>query len=107
MLSLGKQSQRLRPTSPREDTFTVQILDAHLISRFGVSVHVGVKKPGFSYRKPSLATKKHRKPYYFACGAPKTRFLVYPLNGYDLGNIAYHTWRVRAVVRYERPTVSR
>ena len=46
-----------------------------------VSVHVGAKNPGFLHRKASLAVEKHLcKQYYFARGAPKTRFLVYPLD---------------------------
>ena len=41
-----------------------------------VSIHVGAKKPGFSYRKTSLAVEKCLQAILLACGATKTRFLV-------------------------------
>ena len=59
-----------------------------------VSVHVGAKRPGFSYRKTSLATQKHLPAILLRLWSTKNPVSDYSLNGYArrrLPRIEKHT----------------
>ena len=49
-----------------------------------MSVHVGAKEPGFSYREISLATEKHLRANLLCLWSLKNPVSDPPLNGYPI-----------------------